>query len=251
MGKSTSSTPGGIGRRFEVEGWSTERVDGRDHDAIERALITRHEDWPHVVVADMRVGSTRSEPLTSSGWPRRPCRARARRGDGRRRVRRLGAAAASTGAQRRDPRAVDIAVAGGLALRDAAGGRTYTPFLVERPFEQMKLDLRHQDVGAMLVDRRLVRLGVLGRTTCARGRGVLDRQPRLDDPCPGPSARVPAAAPRWRSDDDRVYLRLSDDSNHWAPVQGTKGSVGCTRELRAAAWSAVRASTYSGMMEAN
>ena len=51
---STQQWPGGIGRRFEVEGWSAELVDGRDHDAIERALITRHDDWPHVVVADLK-----------------------------------------------------------------------------------------------------------------------------------------------------------------------------------------------------
>ena len=51
---STQHWPGGISRRFEVEGWSAERIDGRDHDAIERALITRHDDWPHVVVADIQ-----------------------------------------------------------------------------------------------------------------------------------------------------------------------------------------------------
>ena len=35
---STYHWPGGIAARFELEGWSAARVDGRDHDAIERAL---------------------------------------------------------------------------------------------------------------------------------------------------------------------------------------------------------------------
>ncbi len=42
--------PGGIAQRFTVEGWSASDVDGRDHDALERAL-TERGDSPHVVVA--------------------------------------------------------------------------------------------------------------------------------------------------------------------------------------------------------
>ncbi|MEU7903940.1 transketolase [Actinoplanes sp. NPDC049118] len=46
---STHGWPGGIARRFP--GWTTSVVDGRDHDAIEEALLARGEDRPHVVVA--------------------------------------------------------------------------------------------------------------------------------------------------------------------------------------------------------
>ena len=45
--------PGGIGARFELEGWSTAEVDGRDHDAIEEAFAAAPGDRPHVVVADI------------------------------------------------------------------------------------------------------------------------------------------------------------------------------------------------------
>jgi transketolase len=42
--------PGGVGRRFTVEGWSGVDVDGRDHDALERAFRPPSVA-PHVVVA--------------------------------------------------------------------------------------------------------------------------------------------------------------------------------------------------------
>jgi len=50
---STYHWPGGIGARFELEGWSVARVDGRDHDGLERALTLSHDDWPHAVVAEV------------------------------------------------------------------------------------------------------------------------------------------------------------------------------------------------------
>ncbi len=42
---------GGIASRFDVNGWSTSTVDGRDHDQIAEALSRRPVDRPHVVVA--------------------------------------------------------------------------------------------------------------------------------------------------------------------------------------------------------
>jgi transketolase len=49
---STYHWPGGIAARFELEGWSSADVDGRDHEALERALTTTG-DKPHVVVAEV------------------------------------------------------------------------------------------------------------------------------------------------------------------------------------------------------
>jgi transketolase len=46
--------PGGIEKRFAAEGWTAERVDGRDHDALERALLAGDGLRPHVAVAEVR-----------------------------------------------------------------------------------------------------------------------------------------------------------------------------------------------------
>ena len=45
--------PGGVGRRFELEGWSAVRVDGRDHDALEDGFAGADGTRPHVVVAEV------------------------------------------------------------------------------------------------------------------------------------------------------------------------------------------------------
>jgi transketolase len=43
--------PGGIEARFDAEGWSTARVDGRDHDALEAAFTAAQPCQPHAVIA--------------------------------------------------------------------------------------------------------------------------------------------------------------------------------------------------------
>ena len=50
----THGWPGGIEARFLLEGWTAERVDGRDHDAIERAFRAGGAGRPHAVVAQVR-----------------------------------------------------------------------------------------------------------------------------------------------------------------------------------------------------
>lgn len=49
--------PGGIAARFAVEGWTTATCNGRDHDAIEAALLTAHPESPLVVVATVEAKS--------------------------------------------------------------------------------------------------------------------------------------------------------------------------------------------------
>lgn len=50
---STRGWPGGIASRFVAEGWTAATVDGRDHDALERALRGPGEPRPHVLVAEV------------------------------------------------------------------------------------------------------------------------------------------------------------------------------------------------------
>jgi transketolase len=47
----THGWSGGVGTRFEREGWSVVTADGRDHDALEAAFRTAHPGRPHAVVA--------------------------------------------------------------------------------------------------------------------------------------------------------------------------------------------------------
>src|SRR5215210_537751 len=48
---SSYAVPGRIADRFAAEGWHTVSVDGRDHDALEKALSHRPVGHPNVVVA--------------------------------------------------------------------------------------------------------------------------------------------------------------------------------------------------------
>jgi len=45
--------PGGAETRFSVAGWAAARVDGRDHNALARALSAEHPGRPGVVVAQI------------------------------------------------------------------------------------------------------------------------------------------------------------------------------------------------------
>jgi transketolase len=47
----THGWPGGIASRFTVNGWTASTVDGRDREAIEKAMSENQPGRPHVVVA--------------------------------------------------------------------------------------------------------------------------------------------------------------------------------------------------------
>jgi transketolase len=50
---STYHWPGGVERRFELEGWTWARVGGHDQDALEEALRVPANGSPRVVVAEV------------------------------------------------------------------------------------------------------------------------------------------------------------------------------------------------------
>ncbi len=52
-GSSSYAVPGRIEQRFAVQGWHAVTVDGRDHEALEKALSHRPIGQPNVVVADV------------------------------------------------------------------------------------------------------------------------------------------------------------------------------------------------------
>ncbi|MCC9309019.1 transketolase [Kitasatospora sp. RB6PN24] len=110
-----------------------------------------------------------------------------------------------------------IGVAGGLALTGMRPiAHTFASFLVERPFEQIKLDLTHQGVGAVLVSA----LGSYdwpagGRTHMSPGDvALLDTLPDWTVHVPGHPDEAEALLRHAVADGDRnVYVRLSNHSN--------------------------------------
>lgn len=109
-----------------------------------------------------------------------------------------------------------IGVTGGLAL---AGLRpiahTFPSFLVERPFEQVKLDISHQDVGAILVSAGgSYDMSTEGRTHQAPGDvALLDTLDGWTIHVPGHPDEAEQLLRNAAARDDRIYLRLSDETN--------------------------------------
>lgn len=134
-------------------------------------------------------------------------------------------AASLSGARRRHPDRVLnvgireqalVGVAGGLAL---AGLRpvvhTFPSFLVERPYEQVKLDLTNQGVGAVLVSwGGSYDMPTAGRTHQSPGDvALIDTIPGWTVHVPGHPDEAVALLRAALPGNDTVYLRLSGQSN--------------------------------------
>jgi transketolase len=107
-------------------------------------------------------------------------------------------------------------VAGGLALTGLRPYvHSYAPFVIDRAYEQIKLDLGHQDVGAVLVS--------IGASYDASNVGYTHHSPgdvalldTLDGwtvHVPGHPDEVPVLLRAAARTDDRIYVRLSLQEN--------------------------------------
>jgi transketolase len=109
-----------------------------------------------------------------------------------------------------------IGVTGGLSL---AGMRpiahSFAPFLIERPFEQIKLDLNHQRVGAILVSAGAsYDMANAGRTHQSPGDvALVSTLPDWVIHVPGHADEAEQQLRRAATGDGLVYIRLSNQSN--------------------------------------
>ena len=117
-----------------------------------------------------------------------------------------------------------VNVGAGLAL---SGLRpvvhTFSTFLVERAFEQIKLGFGHQDVGGVLVSvGGSYDVSSGGRTHQGPGDvALVDTLPDFDIHVPGHPVEARRLLRNAVAGDGRVYLRLTEDSNAQARPTGS------------------------------
>jgi transketolase len=104
---------------------------------------------------------------------------------------------------------------------------SYTPFLIERPFEQIKLDFAHQDVGGILVSTG----GSYdwpegGRTHMTIGDvALLMTLPDWDIFVPGHPDELESILRRASKTDRRTYIRMSAAQNTDPILEATESVV--------------------------
>jgi transketolase len=124
-----------------------------------------------------------------------------------------------------------IGMTGGMSLvgmRPIA--HSFAPFLIERPFEQIKLDLNHQGVGAVLVSAGAsYDIASGGRTHQSPGDvALLSTLPDWTIHVPGHADEAEAMLRDAAVRDDLIYIRLSNQSNrqpYATPGSATAGSA--------------------------
>jgi transketolase len=121
-----------------------------------------------------------------------------------------------------------VGAAGGLALTGMRPvAHSYGPFLLERAFEQVKLDLTHQDVGAVLVSTGAsYDWPAGGRTHQAPGDvALLDTLPGWTVHVPGHPDELAPLLREAYAGDGRVYVRLTERENA-RPYAGLRSEPG-------------------------
>ncbi|EFL36270.1 transketolase B subunit [Streptomyces viridochromogenes DSM 40736] len=147
----------------------------------------------------------------------------------------IGAAGFDEAARRHPDRVVNVGIREQLLVGAAAGlaltglrpvVHTFASFLVERPFEQIKLDLGHQDAGAVLVSAAAsFDWPAGGYTHMAPGDvALLDTLDGWTVHVPGhPDEAETLLRQAVAAGDDKVYVRLSLQANGRAlPVDGER-----------------------------